>query len=184
MNMLQRIFITLTLLGAVLFVLHPLALAVTPTTKSVTTTPIPSPKPTPIEYVLPYPGILPTHPLYFLKNLRDQIIELLITSPLSKAEFYLLQADKKLNMGITLSGLGNTTQVSAVLTDALHSRSQAIELLEHEVKAGSTVPGHLIEKLTSSLSKHKEVLTQLGESIEGIEALITRVQHMAQPSSQ
>ncbi len=56
-----------------------------------------------VEYNLPYPGILPDHPLYFLKQLRDKILDFLITDPVKKAEFYILQADKRLSMGIALT---------------------------------------------------------------------------------
>ena len=117
------------------------------TALQVSVTPIPklTPMPTPvdpdvigIEYVLPYPGILPTHPLYFLKIVRDRIIELLISDRVNKAEFYILQADK--------------------------------------------IPGHLIEKLTRSLTKHREVLLAASESITEVEALITRAQELVSKS--
>jgi len=144
----------------------------------VTVTPTPTPKPTPVEYLLPFPGILPTHPLYIFKSLRDRIIELLITDPVSKAEFYILQADKKLNMGITLMSLGKAADARLAFTDALASRTQAIVLLEEHIKSGNSVPGHLMEKLTLSLIKHREVLISAGEAAEQIEALRARVQKL------
>ena len=44
---------------------------------------------TTVKYELPYPGILPDNPLYFLKQIRDWIMERLITDPLKKIEFYM-----------------------------------------------------------------------------------------------
>lgn len=139
-------------------------------------TPTPTTIPLSVIYVLPFPGILPTHPLYWFKTLRDSIIELLITDPVNKAEFYVLQADKKLNMGATLAGMGKSDEARRAFADALSSRIQAVTLLEAQVKSGVSVPGHLSEKLMLSLTKHKEVLLGVGEKTENVDALMARVQ--------
>ena len=64
------------------------------TALQVSVNPIPklTPMPTPvdpdvigIEYVLPYPGILPTHPFYILNIVRDRIIELRSSDRVNKA---------------------------------------------------------------------------------------------------
>jgi|SRR3989344_3839871 len=55
-----------------------------------------------VKYDLPYPGLLPDSPIYFLKALRDAVVEFLISDPLKKADFYLLQADKRINAGFYL----------------------------------------------------------------------------------
>src|SRR3989344_6985739 len=52
------------------------------------------------EYTLPYPGILPDNLLYPIKVFRDRIVSFLISDPLKKAEFNLLQADKRLQAGV------------------------------------------------------------------------------------
>ena len=49
-----------------------------------------------IQYELPYPGILPDNPLYFLKAIRDNVLGFFITDPLKKADYSLLMADKRL----------------------------------------------------------------------------------------
>lgn len=147
----------------------------------VAATPIPTPipSPDPVEYILPYPGILPTHPLYMFKTLRDKIIEMLIADPVSKAEFYTLQADKKLNMGLSLTRAKNPKEAASVFAEALASRGQAVSILESHGKSGNAIPGYLIEKLTLSLAKHAEVLKEIGESQEAVEALRTRVMQMS-----
>ena len=64
-----------------------------------------SPTPTPITYVeyeMPYPGLLPDNPFYIMKTTRDQLIGLLITDEAKKAEFALLQADKRFQAGYML----------------------------------------------------------------------------------
>lgn len=141
--------------------------------------PIPTPiPPQRVEYILPYPGMLPDHPLYVLKNLRDTVIEVLIADPITKAEFYILQADKKLNMSITLVGLGKSIQAQEVLTQALASRTQAVALLEITVKSGKQIPAFVTEKLTLSLRKHQEVLTDMKKGTDAITALLVRVQQL------
>jgi len=138
-----------------------------------TATPVASP--TPIMYALPYPGILPTHPLYVFKSLRDKIIELLVTDPIRKADFYIKQGDKKLNMGLALWDLKKPTEARAAWADALASRAKAVAVLKDYAKSEGSLPGHLVEQLTLSLGKHKEVLGAAGEKVDGVTALETDV---------
>jgi hypothetical protein len=55
-----------------------------------------------IDYSLPYPGLLPDNPLYIFKAIRDKLQGLLISNSLRKAEFDMLQADKRLEASILL----------------------------------------------------------------------------------
>src|SRR3989344_2047169 len=59
-----------------------------------------------IDYQLAYPGLLPDHPLYFLKAGRDQIISFFNSKPLKKAKFNLLQANKRVQAIFMLSRKG------------------------------------------------------------------------------
>lgn len=136
-----------------------------------------------VEYTLPFPGILPTHPLYVFKNLRDRIIEFLIIDPINKAEFYVLQADKKLNMGVTLNSIGKTAESRLAFADAFVSRNQAVTLLEGHGRSGALTPGYLTEKLVLSLIKHKEVLVGMGEQTEAVDAMIARAQLLSDSTS-
>ena len=139
-------------------------------------TPTPTAVPTRVEYILPYPGMLPDHPLYMLKKLRDAIIEMLISNPINKSEFYILQADKKLNMGISLSAQGKQAQEKDILAQSLVARTQAVTLLEETVQSGGKVPAFVLEKMMVSLSKHKEVLSDLKLSTDEVARLTTRAQ--------
>lgn len=66
-----------------------------------------TPSPTPVDYVLPYPGILPDHPLYFLKVIRDKILEFVTRDCQEKVNLDLLLSDKHLVMGGLLWEKGN-----------------------------------------------------------------------------
>lgn len=110
------------------------------------------------KYALPYPGILPDHPLYFLKNLRDVILDKLIADPVRRAEFNLLQADKKLQMGLGLLNKGNEKLGFDFLNKAEKHMETSIYGLVNYKASGKEVPGYMVERLVDALGKHLEVL--------------------------
>lgn len=110
------------------------------------------------EYLLPFPGILPDHPLYFLKQIRDGIMDRLIVDPLRKAEFHVLQADKRLNMGVVLLGQGKETLAETTISKGEKYMERAALGLSAFKSTGRPVPASLIDKLTRSMEKHVEIL--------------------------
>ncbi len=166
----KKLLFALCLFFALPFLTSEAILALSPRVTDVPK-PMVTPTPQPVEYTLPYPGILPTHPLYMVKLLRDKIIEMLITDPLSKTEFYILQADKKLNMSISLADAKKTKEASEILGESLAAREQALSLLINHKKSGSTIPGHLAEKFFLSLEKHIEILRASASSLDAVSAL-------------
>lgn len=120
---------------------------------------------TKVDYYLPYPGILPDHPLYWLKMVRDRVQLWLATDSLQRAEKLLLYADKRLGAGWALvegnkPDLGITT-----ITKAEKYLEQAVNLAqklgegEKEVKFKT--------KLAKAVKKHEEVLSLIKEKTEG-----------------
>ncbi len=127
------------------------------------------------EYLLPYPGILPDHPLYFLKQVRDGILDRLIMDPLRKAEFHVLQADKRLNMGRMLVDNGKGMLAEQVISKGENYLERAVSGLSEFKSTGRAVPGSLIDRLTRSTEKHIEVLDDLVARTEGeVKAGFTR----------
>lgn len=114
------------------------------------------------EYLLPYPGILPDHPLYFLKQIRDGIMDRLIVDPLRKAEFHVLQADKRLNMGKLLVEQGKGALAETTISKGEKYMERAMSGLSAFKSTGRPVPASLIDRLTRSMEKHVEVLGDLG----------------------
>lgn len=133
-----------------------------------------------IEYTLPYPGILPDHPLYFLKKLRDQIMERLIADPVRKIEFYMLQADKSINTGLFLAAKQNETLAQESFVRGQKFYAQAVQLAG-EIKAqDKEVPPYLVERFTNAGAKYVEVLTELKatdlvESVKKLSADIAKL---------
>lgn len=78
-------------------------------------------------YIFPYPGILPDHPLYSLKVLRDKIYDFFIKDPVKKAEFKLLMADKRMNMGLMLNEKENNSLAAKTMIDSISYYSEAID---------------------------------------------------------
>lgn len=113
------------------------------------------------EYLLPYPGILPDHPLYFLKQIRDGILDRLIVDPLRKAEFHVLQADKRLNMGKSLVEQGKGMLAEQVISKGEKYMDRAVSGLSAFKSTGRPVPASIIDRLTRSMEKHVEILSEL-----------------------
>lgn len=114
-----------------------------------------------VEYQLPYPGILPNHPLYFLKQIRDTLLDRLIVDPLRKTEFYILQADKRLGMGMMLFDKGNGTLGESVISKGEQYLNKTLMQLTDVKKSGREIPASILDRLEQSLAKHLEVVDAL-----------------------
>jgi hypothetical protein len=129
----------------------------------VTATPAAMPDVTPappVQYELPYPGMLPNNPLYFLKQARDWILDKLITDPVKKTEFYILQADKRLAMGRILSAGGNDVLAEQTMSKGEKYMNNAMQALFALKAQGRDVPVYIMDHITQALAKHAEVLTE------------------------
>lgn len=128
---------------------------------TVTTAEIPSVSPTPlsVQYELPYPGMLPNNPLYVLKQVRDWILDKLIMDPVKKTEFYILQGDKRLAMGLTLSASGNGVLSEQIISKGEKYMNNAMQVLLTLKSQGKDVPAYITDHVTRALAKHAEILT-------------------------
>lgn len=120
-----------------------------------------------VEYTLPYPGILPDHPLYCLKGVRDYILDKLIVDPVRKIEFYILQADKRLGMGISLVDKGKKVLAEEVISKGEKYMDKAVGGLITSRREGKEVPGYVTDRLEKSMLKHIEALEELIVRSEG-----------------
>ncbi len=118
-----------------------------------------SPTPT-IEYQLPYPGLLPDSPLYFLKTFRDRLMSYLIADPQKKAEFDLLQADKRLTAGVALAHKNSYPLATSTISKGENYFFDAVVNAQAAKKQGIAISS-LRQKLLLASLKHQEVLTML-----------------------
>lgn len=122
-----------------------------------------------VNYELPYPGMLPDSPLYFLKQIRDWILDKLIMDPVKKAEFYILQADKRLVMGTTLDQAGKNVLGEQVISKGEKYMNNAMQTLLGLKSAGKDVPADTVDHLSQALGKHAEVITSEIAKAQGSE---------------
>lgn len=121
----------------------------------VISTPTPS-----IDYTLPYPGLLPSHPLYFMKNLRDRILLAMTRDPLKKSEYLLLFSDKHLAMGKVLLKDKKKELAGETLIKGERYLLSSLDRLSESKGRGIFPPGY-IQKIGLSAKKHQEVITNL-----------------------
>jgi hypothetical protein len=129
-----------------------------------------SPTPAPqVNYELPYPGLLPDSPLYFLRIIRDKTIDFLISDPLRKAEFDLLQADKRLNAGIYLfnSAKQNDKKMKLGLSTVSKAENYFEEALDKvgEAKMQGRNIDEVKGKLRNAVKKHQQELEYLTQKV-------------------
>jgi len=113
----------------------------------------------PVRYELPYPGMLPDNPLYFLKQARDWILDKLIVDPVKKTEFYILQGDKRLAMGIQLAEAGNGILSEQIISKGEKYMNNAVQSLFALKTQGKDVPAYITDHVAQALAKHEEVIT-------------------------
>lgn len=112
------------------------------------------------EYQLPYPGILPNHPLYVLKVIRDRSLEFFTRDPMKKAQLYLLFADKRIFMAqLIFDKDWKTTEKTASRAEKYLLKVR--ESLEEAQKIGVSPEFGLVDKCISSAKKHRQILQSL-----------------------
>lgn len=115
-----------------------------------------------VDYYLPYPGILPDHPLYWLKMARDRIMLMVSRQPASKFERLLLYADKRLGAAKALIEGGKAQLGVTTTTKAEKYMEQAVEEFLKAKENGQTTP-EVETRLNKAILKHQQVLTSLLE---------------------
>ncbi len=118
------------------------------------------------EYILPYPGILSDHPLYFLKKFRDSVLEMLIADPTRKIEFYILQSDKEISSTDFLSTKGKKSHIPGAVSRAIEFKEKAIQRAKDIKSQGKQVPGYLVERLVNSTTKQQDMMISLQSAVE------------------
>lgn len=114
-----------------------------------------------IDYYFRYPGrILPDHPLWFLKALRDKVWLLLTTSPSRKAELKLLFADKRVVSANILFERGKPELGVSTLTKAEKYLEEACNLEKENREKGLDTSEFLLTLAKASL-KHRQTIDEI-----------------------
>jgi len=113
-----------------------------------------------VDYYLPYPGILPDHPLYWLKMFRDRLMLLLTQDPQVKLEKLMVYADKRLGAAKVLIEGGKVQLGITTATKGEKYLEQVVSQWQILKKANKTTL-ETKERLNKEFAKHKEILTDL-----------------------
>ena len=125
---------------------------------------IPTPSVQQTEYTLPFPGILPDHPLYFLKAFRDQTMEIFTPDVVKKSNLNLLFSDKHIVMGQLLIDKKNyDLGIETISKGEKYLLASVIGL--KKLKNKDSIPPGLLDKIKISGKKHKEIITNLADVI-------------------
>lgn len=117
-----------------------------------------------VIYELPYPGILPDHPLYFLKIIRDRINDFFIRDPLKKAKLYLNYSDKRAAMALSLNKKGKYQISISTFSKGEKYFLKIIEIIKQSKEKKVSIPSDFIELLKLSNSKHYELINEIMKS--------------------
>lgn len=110
------------------------------------------------NYILPYPGILPDHPLYPLKVIRDKVYDFLLRDLVKKTEFKLLMADKRFFMGIMLMDKGKPELSEQTISKGSKYFEEAVLILYKAEQEGREV-SIVRHKLIDASKKYQEIIT-------------------------
>ena len=127
-----------------------------------------------VDYTLPWTGILPDNPLYFLKALRDNAYSFLITDPLKKSEYDLLMADKRLGAAEILVNEGKVNLAITTLSKSGNYFYLAIQQATLAKKQGKNAD-EIISKLVTASLKHQQVIFGMEEKTRGAARLVLQV---------
>ena len=121
--------------------------------------------PAKVIYELPYPGILPDNPLYFLKAARDRLVGFLISDSVKRAEFNLLTSDKRINAAWSLSTRGKYELAVSTLSKSNNYLDQAIASAAQARNAGKDIDT-VLHNLKNAIKKHKDVTVAMKSKID------------------
>jgi hypothetical protein len=115
-----------------------------------------------VEYSLPYPGILPDNPLYFMKALRDKVVSFFISDPLKKAEFNLLMADVRLNAALYLFEKGESKYglAETTISKAENYFYNSLVMVNNAKQQGMRL-NDIVPKLITAAQKHRQAIRDL-----------------------
>lgn len=113
-----------------------------------------------VNYELPYPGMLPDNPLYFLKTFRDMVVKFLINDPLKRARFSLLTAQKRMYAAKLLTNKGKYRLAIETLSKSNDYLEDAYSAIRQEEKINykSMDINPFLEQFMTVTDKHKEIL--------------------------
>lgn len=124
-------------------------------------------EPTPTTYDLAYPGLLPDHPLYFLKIARDTMMGFFKGEPTEKASFTLLQADKHMAATHVLLTQKHNPELATVSLDTAQDYlDEAISQIAAAKKEGMDTQ-EICHKVKQASHTNTAIIEELEKQVRG-----------------
>ena len=117
-----------------------------------------------VDYYLPYPGILPDHPLYWLKMIRDRARLWLTKNPTQRFQRLLLYADKRVGAAEALVEGGQSSLGVSTATKAEKYLEQTANQFK-ELKSLDKATPELKDSFFKASLKHEQVLKTILEKV-------------------
>lgn len=119
-----------------------------------------------IDYKLAWPGILPDHPLYKLKVLRDKITEKLIANKIKKIEYDLLMADKTIYASKLLFEKGSIPLAKETALKGEHYYTILVSDYKWAFWYREKIPQDLDDRIKIAALKHQEVFASMSKNLK------------------
>ena len=119
------------------------------------------------DYDLPYPGMLPDNPLYFVKMLRDRVKLMLVGEDLEKINLLLFYADKRIAAADALLREGQVSLAEITAHKAEQYMGQAMSMLRDFNEEEKSKNIDLFWKFYRSATIHNELINQMSLMVEG-----------------
>ncbi len=116
------------------------------------------------ESDLPNPGILPGHPLYFLKNWSENIRTVFTFSDEAKAERMLFLSEKRLAEANELSELGEVELAQETLSRYEEHLNAALARAQEAREKGQNMDD-VLARVSEATLKHQDVLADVYERV-------------------
>ncbi len=116
-----------------------------------------------VIYQLPYPGLLPDHPLYIVKIMRDNILVFTTRDNFKKANLYLHLSDKNMSSALELANKGTEQLAIDQLIQAEDRFLRIPPLLKDIKEQGGSYSNDFMIELYQSNAKHRQVITDVME---------------------
>lgn len=161
----KKIFVSILIFVFIIIFSTPVFSLENESNENITLIPVPT-----IEYNLPYPGLLPDHPLYFMKKARDRILIFFTRDKLKRANIYLLLSDKNLAMGEALWEKKEYNKSLQTLENGEdYFEDLSVSLLKNQ--SVNSLPPGFTDKLKLSSEKHEEVINRIKTTTKNEEEL-------------
>ncbi len=127
-----------------------------------------APTVTKVNYELPYPGMLPDNPFYFLKVIRDGIVKMLINDDLKRARFSLESGEKRMYAGKLLVEKNKDELAVETISKSNNYLDDALKAIVIYMKAHpkNTDAKQFLHQFDSAVRKHMEIAGEIKDKVD------------------